>query len=81
MTRKEALKLFDGTITDFSQKQRFARGIAILAKYDDDIDPRFEHDQMWCSDFDTTVAKMSREEVVEMARCGWTEDEDAWSHF
>jgi len=81
VTRKEALKLFDETIRDFSQKQHFARGIAILAKYDDDIHPVFEHDQVWMCDFDEVVAKMSREDVIEMARCGWFESEGSWSHF
>lgn len=81
MTRKEALKLLLETITDFSIKQRFARGIAILAKYDDDIDPQFEHDQVWCCDFDATVAMMSREDVIELAKCGWTQSRDSWSYF
>jgi hypothetical protein len=27
------------------------------------------------------VAKMSREDVIEMKKCGWFEDEDSWSHF
>jgi hypothetical protein len=81
VTRKEALKLIKATATDYSNKQHVLRGLAILAKYDDDISPQFEHDQMYCCDFKETVAKMSREEIEEMSRCGWFESEDAWSHF
>lgn len=81
MNREEALKLIETTRTDFNSKQHFARGIAILAKYDDDIDPSFEHDQTWIAIFDETVAKMSREDIIEMARCGWFESEESWSHF
>lgn len=81
MTRKEAVRLIKNTKTDYSSKQHFARGIAILAKYDDDIDPQLEHDQIWCCDFDKTVVQMSQEDIIEMARCGWFASEDSWSHF
>ena len=81
MTREEAKLIIDKTRLDIKQKQRVLRGLQILAKYDDNLDCSFEHDQMWVADFDATVARMTREEVVEMAACGWFEDFDSWSHF
>lgn len=77
----EAQKLLEKTDSDHSQKQMFFRGLSIIAKYDDDIDPFFEHDQVWLSRFEETVVKMSKEEVLELAKAGWFEDGGGWSHF
>lgn len=81
MKREEAIQLIEKTDVDFSQKQQVLRGLQILAKYDDSLDCSFEHDQMWVANFDKTVAKMTGEEVLDMAVCGWFEDFDSWSHF
>ncbi len=80
MTRVEALAIITETKDDFNQTQRVFRGMQILAKYSD-TEPSFEHDQMWIADFDQTVAKMTREEVIEMASLGWFEQYESWSHF
>lgn len=81
MTRAEALQTLEETKKDNKQKQVVVRGLNILAKYDDDLAVAFEHDQVWAADFDTTVARMSKEEVIELAVCGWFESQDSWSHF
>jgi hypothetical protein len=81
MTRNEALEILEETRKDYTQKQRIFRGLQILAKYDDNLQFAFEHDQVFVADFDLTVEKMVREEVVELATCGWFLSEDSWSHF
>lgn len=80
MTRAEALAIIAKTKDNFDQMQRVFRGMQILSKYSG-IEPAFEHDQMWIANFDETVAKMTREEVTEMATLGWFEHYDSWSHF
>jgi len=81
MTREEAIEIIKETKADYSQKQRVLRGLQILAKYDDNLDLSFEHDQMWAGSFDKTVASMTRDDCVELARCGWFESYESWSHF
>lgn len=81
MTREEALTIIKNTKVEYDKPQRFVRGLNILAKYDNDIDPSFEHDQCWASDFDSTIEKMTREDVEALAQCGWFESEESWSHF
>lgn len=81
MTREEALEIIEYTDTNYQQPQRILLGLQILARHDEVLECSFEHDQMWASSFDMTVAKMSRDEVWQMARAGWFEDQDAWSHW
>lgn len=81
MTREEALEILEKTRRDYTQKQRVFRGLQILAKYDDDLHFAFEHDQVFVSNFDSTVKSMTREEVTELGICGWFLSEDSWSHF
>lgn len=83
MTREEVVQLMKETPLDLDQKQRFLRGLQIIARYDDDLDSQlcFEHDQVYCGDFDALVEKMTREEIIEMAQCGWFLSEDAWSYY
>jgi len=81
MTRDEALTIIEKTEADYNEKQRILRGLMILAKYDDNLDFSFEHDHMWVADFEGTVAKMSRDDVVTLASLGWFESYDSWSHF
>ena len=81
MTRAEALAILVETESDYNQMQRVLRGLQILAKYTSDLEPSFEHDQMWVANFEHTVAKMTREDIAEMASLGWFENYDSWSHF
>ncbi len=82
MTKDEALQIIDATEVDYSQNQRILRGLQILAKYIEKLDDQtaFEHDQMYVNDFEEAVASMTKEDVVELAACGWFECEDSWSH-
>jgi hypothetical protein len=76
---KEIVKNID---TDFTIKNRVLQGMTILANLAEEPgEPRFEHDQMWYTDFEETVAKMDEEAVTMLAYLGWFEDEEAWSHF
>lgn len=83
MIVEDALEIIEKTETDYNQKHRVPRGLQILCEHDEDLDIGivFEHDQMWAGDFEATVATMTREEIEEMARLGWFEDMDSWSHF
>jgi hypothetical protein len=62
MTREEALKIIKETEADYTQRQRILRGLLVLAQYDDNMIFSFEHDQMWVSSFDQTVARMTRDD-------------------
>lgn len=79
MKEEEAKKIIEETDADFSIKNSFVRGLNILSKYED-IDPYFEHDMGWFGSFET-VEKMTKEEVIELAKCGFFEDEESWAHF
>jgi hypothetical protein len=81
MSREDAKKIIEETKADYSIPQNFLKGLEILSKYDDNIDPAFDHDIIWASDFDATVENMTKEEVIQMATYGWFEDEDSWAHF
>ncbi len=81
MTRDEALQIIDETETNNTQPQHILIGLQILARHDEVLECSFEHDQMWVSNFNRTVGKMSEDEVWEMARAGWFEDENSWSHW
>lgn len=67
------------------QKNRVARGFAILAKYGDDLDVAAEHDVIYAGqgDFAESIAAMSEADVRELAASGWHIDEDleTWYHF
>lgn len=78
----KAIEILENTDTDFDIKNRVLLGMTILAGYaaPDVYEPRFEHDQMWYASFAETVTKMSESTVVTMAKLGWFEDEEAWSH-
>jgi len=77
----KAIELIGKTETDYEIKSRVPRGLMILMTFDSNIECRFEHDQMWACDFEETVTKMEEGDVEQMARLGWFEDEEAWSHF
>ena len=80
MKREAALKIIDETTVDYTQTNSVLRGLQILSRYVY-MNPSFEHDQMWAAGFDMTVDKMTREEVIEIARLGWFESENSWSHY
>jgi len=79
----KAKEIIGNTETDFTFKNRVLVGMMILSDYAEagPEDPRFEHDQMWYVDFEETVEKMSESTVEMMAKLGWFEDEEAWSHY
>ncbi len=81
MTRERALQIIDETEANYYLNQKILRGLQILARYDEKLDCNFEHDQMWVGDFEAAVGKMAEEEVWEMARLGWFEADDSWSHW
>jgi len=85
MNRQAAIKIINETVEDQGSsrqpKQQLLQGLTILAKHDDDIVASFEHDQIWASSFDQTVARMTTGEVKEMARLNWFYSEESWSHF
>lgn len=83
MSEEEALKIIEETKVDYKQKNRIMRGLQILAKYEQNEDCQFEHDIMYASDFGKTVAKMTKEDVAEMAVLGWFKDKECetWAHF
>ena len=80
MTKKQAQKIIEQTQMDMNSKQDVLEGLKILARYDDNIMPSFEHDIIYACDFGL-VAKMSVEEVTELARRGWICSEESWAHF
>lgn len=83
MDIEKAKEIIEETNTDFREKNTVMRGLQILAKYEDNVKPEFDHDIIWASDFDETVMQMPEEEVLQMAKLGWRYDEenDCWSHF
>jgi len=78
---EEAKEIIEKTEIDFELKSRIPRGLSVLMQFSDDIECSCEHDQIWCADFEATVAKMGEGAVEMMAKLGWFEDEEAWSHF
>lgn len=81
MTIEEAKEIIDRTETDYKAKSEIPKGLSMLMKFSSDIPCRCEHDQMWAGDFEATVAKMGKLAVEAMAKLGWFESEEAWSHF
>lgn len=68
---------------DFPEKNVVMRGLQILAKYEDNVLPQFDHDKILVSDFEKIVEQMSEEDVIQMAKLGWFYDKenDCWVHF
>lgn len=65
-------------------KHTLIDGVAILAKYNDKKDKfdfHSEHDQLWFMDFESTVEKMSEEDVIKLEELNRFEDENSWSIF
>jgi len=81
VTVEEAKEIIKQTEMDYKAKSPLPRGLAVLLQYSDDIPCSCEHDQIWAGDFEATVEKMTKADVELMAKLGWWEDEEAWSHF
>ncbi|NTW27280.1 MAG: hypothetical protein HGA36_03080 [Candidatus Moranbacteria bacterium] len=64
------------------EKNTVMHGLQILAKYEENVMPQFDHDIIWASDFDKTVMQMPEEDVLQMAKLGWYYDteNDCWAH-
>jgi len=77
---KEVLEKTDTEI--FVEKNKVMRGLQILAKYEENVMPQFDHDIIWASDFEETASQMPEEDVIQMAKLGWFYDEenDCWAH-
>lgn len=82
MQKEKAIFLLETTALDMNSKQDFLNGLNLLALFDDDIVPEFDHDVCWASTFDNTVARMSSVQVIQMAQWGWYYDDDneSWAH-
>lgn len=78
MTKDQAREILKRTKKDKYVRNAFVRGLQILEKYDDNMVPQFDLDVAFLTDFDRTV-KMSEEDVVELAKLGFFEQEDAWA--
>lgn len=67
------------------ESNRVLRGLNLLAEvapgFDTNTQMHAEHDQIWAGDFESTAAAMSEDQVRSMARWGWFEDAECWSHF
>lgn len=80
MQREEAIQIINETQTDYKGEQHVLRGLQILAKYNDNLQLAFEHDQIWAENFDTSIKKMTKEDIIELAVYGWFESFNSWSH-
>lgn len=82
MQKEKAIFLLETTALDMNSKQDFLNGLNLLALFDDDIVPEFDHDVCWASTFDNTVSKMTSDQVIQMAQWGWYYDDDneSWAH-
>lgn len=78
MTKDQARAILKRTKKDKYIRNAFIKGIQILEKYDDNMIPYFDVDVAFFTDFDRTV-KMSEEDVQELAKLGFFEQEDAWA--
>ena len=52
-------------------------GLKVLSKHNMGTDYRAEHDIVYAADFNETVATMSEEEIIQMVKLGWHEEEEA----
>lgn len=80
MTVQEARRIISYTQKYFFEKQTILKGLSILSMVDDDVQCSFEHDIIFASSFEKTVACMSDQDVESMAKYGWFESEESWAH-
>ncbi len=59
---------------------RFAKGVAILAKYEDPeaFSVSATHDQLFCCSYELPLTPEDR---AEMERLGWFKAEESWAAF
>jgi len=82
MNADAALKIIEDEEGDLDIKNPIYGGLRILEEFTEgELNMRFEHDQIWAGDFDETVDKMHEGVVLVMAKMGWFESDEAWSHF
>ncbi|OGY50748.1 MAG: hypothetical protein A3J65_02640 [Candidatus Buchananbacteria bacterium RIFCSPHIGHO2_02_FULL_45_11b] len=84
MDIEKAKTLLDGNEGNLNEKNTLLRGLQILAKYLDDMDHGFSSDEeIWVDGFEETIGQMTKEEVILMAKLGWSYDEDSdiWTHY
>lgn len=85
MNRKEALEIIKTVGPFLFVKNGILNGLNLLTSLDPELDLdsefRAEHDQIWCCDFDKTVALMTEEQIRNMESWNWFEAEDGWSCF
>jgi len=84
MTFEKAEALLEDTdgylSAEGKSSEKFIKGIEIMAKYDDDIDPSAEHDIIYLADFSEDMPK---EEILELHRLGFHLDGEGecWAKF
>ena len=69
MELKRALEIIEqANGGDSFRKNQVAQGLLILARYapDQNVEPEYDHDIIWASAFEETVARMNEEDVLEM---------------
>ena len=80
MTREEALKILRDTETDFSIRNSVFKGINMISVWDHDIQFEAEHAILYVSNFDDILKKMNQRDVELMAKWGWFEEQNKWTH-
>ena len=53
-------------------------GMKLLENHNMGKDYSAQHDILYVCDFETTVATMSKDEIIQLVKWGWHEEEDAW---
>lgn len=60
---------------------RKLKGMNLLSKYVSQLDIESGHDIIYVCDFNSTVEKMSEDEVKILAEYGFFNEEDSWAFF
>ena len=81
MNINEAERIISETEDDFLQENVIMRGLQILSEYEKDVRCGFEHDIIFASGFRETAPRMSREDILQMARLGWFCQSGCWAHY
>lgn len=84
MDIERAKQIISETDGDLGEKNSLLRGLQILAKYLNDMNHGFSADEeIWIDGFEETIGQMTEEEVIQMAKLGWSYDEGSniWTHY
>ena len=81
MDIEKAKILIENTECDFSIDNGIFKGLKILNKYVDELNFDAAHNVVWLNDFESTTEKMSEQDVKQLAKYGFIEDEDSWAFF